>query len=1107
MSKKKLSIKKLFIAIFGGFFLLLNILGIFSAPAALATGEDQAQTQTQTQTQTQETKESKPKNLCEEKLGALSWRLCPETDKAGNAADWMYEKIEEILVINPVAAKDGEPVYEIWKYCRDVANIVFVIFLLVITFSQITGVGINNYGIKKALPKLIIAAILVNLSFVICSLAVDVSNIIGLNLRGVFNGVESSLSGSAGASEAAITYTKYYDAITAGGILSVAGIAALAIESSTIWMLIPTVLASLISVIIGLITVAMRQAVVVLLVMVAPLAIVAYILPNTEDLFKRWKKLFIKMLVFFPMMSLLFGAADLAGWAIMRGASNGFMVLLGKAVQFFPLFISFKLMKMSDTVLGTISGKLTNLTNPLIASNTAWAKSHRDLGRARMLANEHPYTPYSKLSQFLSKHKIAREADTAEELTRVKNKGLAYRASRNYDKNGNLSRIGRRNYGDQAYDMKLAREILRDKNNFEEGFSDRYAKGSDEYNKVIGLDIANVDAADDLFDENVRTALIAQRNAEGRHNRYTKAIDAHMDEVHQFDRSYRMHEFTAEERAAALERYNKIRATSTNYDLNIRKDDAQYTAAEAAAAYKAQADVRQNKFNKYFDMTVPTQDVIHRLSELTTAPNSSNNMDAIIAGLRVLNARGDTSKVEDAIYQICDKDKLKLGTYASQALASFLMFEVKGNSPGLRRFGKFINLETARTFNDLEPGASEVEFDENGNVKKANRRFKRSVDFNEYINSEYDEEYTDPSGQVYRFKGHPKRGAATLLNGTDFKTVEREAFDDIDTAIKRSCTDASGKVDMAEYIKKQKSIFDAILPNLVGDQFSYLSGSEQILALGQFVTGKRPKEENGVIKKVHKKDENGNYMYDEDGNPIMKTEYRVKRPDFYKDATDEEKAMYDKFIEDRIGAFWGAQVPNQVARAKSDVLMATQEAYTDIVENEKKAGLHEGESTKEVVRDKFRSNFKPETLRALARSYNKGNQGDTKVGLVDMLGYKDEAILRNDLGYAPNNVVDGSTGSTGNSDESGSAGPVGNADAINYVEGIFSRYQDNINQNVTRQRIYDAYNEVLAMVDDPSFGLDSEQKRALADLGLSLVAYTSTAELREDVMAIIEDSD
>jgi hypothetical protein len=124
-----------------------------------------------------------------------------------------------------------------------------------------------------------------------------------------------------------------------------------------------------------------------------------------------------------------------------------------------------------------------------------------------------------------------------------------------------------------------------------------------------------------------------------------------------------------------------------------------------------------------------------------------------------------------------------------------------------------------------------------------------------------------------------------------------------------------------------------------------------------------------------------------------------------------------------------------------------------------------------------------------------------------MLGYKDEAILRNDLGYAPNNVVDGSTGSTGNSDESGSAGPVGNADAINYVEGIFSRYQDNINQNVTRQRIYDAYNEVLAMVDDPSFGLDSEQKRALADLGLSLVAYTSTAELREDVMAIIEDSD
>ena len=473
MSMKKLSIKKLFLAIFGGFFMLLSILNFVPTRTALATEGDQAQTEVQTGAQTEQTEGTT--NFCDTELGKISWRLCPETEKVSNAADWIYDKIEEILVINPVAAKDGEPVYEIWKYCRDVTNIVFVIFLLVITFSQITGFGINNYGIKKALPKLIIAAILVNLSFIICSIGVDMSNIIGANLRGLFNGIESSIAGDADISSLTASYSQYYSAMAGGAGLTIAGIV-VAIESGTIWMLIPTVLASLASVVIGLITVAMRQAVVVLLVMIAPLAIVACILPNTEDLYKRWKKLFIKMLVFYPMMSLLIGASNLAGWAMIRGAKDGFMVLLGKAVQFFPLFLSFKMMKMSDTILGTVSGKLTALTRPLIASNTAWASSHRALTRSKMLSNPNPYTPYARLSQFLTNRRLAREADTAENENTIKLQGAAYRARRHYKGNG-LSRSGREDYAQQAYDMALNKEILNDKNNFNEGFSSRFKPG------------------------------------------------------------------------------------------------------------------------------------------------------------------------------------------------------------------------------------------------------------------------------------------------------------------------------------------------------------------------------------------------------------------------------------------------------------------------------------------------------------------------------------------------------------------------------------------------------------------------------------------------------
>ena len=235
-----------------------------------------------------------PGASCTTSLGAVGWLICPITGKVSEAVDWLYEKIEDLLIINPVEAKDGSPIYEIWKYCLNVTNIVFIIFLLVVVYSQITGVGINNYGIKKALPKLIVAAILVNLSFLICVLAVDVSNIIGRSLRGVFITIQESTIATSGNTSLGmhVPMASIYSALAGGAALAI-GATIIAFETGAIWMLIPVALGAIVSVATGLITIAMRQAVVTLLIMIAPLAFVAYILPNTEGLFKKWKRFFL----------------------------------------------------------------------------------------------------------------------------------------------------------------------------------------------------------------------------------------------------------------------------------------------------------------------------------------------------------------------------------------------------------------------------------------------------------------------------------------------------------------------------------------------------------------------------------------------------------------------------------------------------------------------------------------------------------------------------------------------------------------------------------------------------------------------------------------------
>ena len=120
-------------------------------------------------------------------------------------------------------------------------------------------------------------------------------------------------------------------------------------------MLLPVLIAGAIAVIIGLITIAARQALVALLVMIAPLAFVAYLLPNTEKWFNKWRELLGRMLIFYPMFSFLVGASQLLGSALIIAATTPFGTIIGYAVQVVPIFFAFSLMKMSGTKTMKIS--------------------------------------------------------------------------------------------------------------------------------------------------------------------------------------------------------------------------------------------------------------------------------------------------------------------------------------------------------------------------------------------------------------------------------------------------------------------------------------------------------------------------------------------------------------------------------------------------------------------------------------------------------------------------------------------------------------------------------------------------------------------------------
>jgi len=62
-----------------------------------------------------------------------------------------------------------------WKVSRDIANMFFILFMVVIAFATI--LRFERYGAKDLLPKIIIIALLINFSMVLCYVLIDITNI------------------------------------------------------------------------------------------------------------------------------------------------------------------------------------------------------------------------------------------------------------------------------------------------------------------------------------------------------------------------------------------------------------------------------------------------------------------------------------------------------------------------------------------------------------------------------------------------------------------------------------------------------------------------------------------------------------------------------------------------------------------------------------------------------------------------------------------------------------------------------------------------------------------------------------------------------------------
>jgi len=295
-----------------------------------------------------------PQN-CESDAGPLGWLMCPILEGVQRSVSWIETKvIVPFLQTQPLAVTSSNgkpsPMYAIWSVMRDAADALLVIVFLVVIFGQ--TFGLDAYTIKKSLPRIVAAAILIQLSFVIASFGVDVANILGSGIKGL---IDNTLNATGIVS---VHFTLFDQGIGLTAIL-VGGLAAgAAVLSLGVFLL---ALGALFGVLAVFLTLIARQIIITLLIVTAPLAFLLWVLPNTQNLFKFWQKNFVRLLLMYPLIVLLFASSKIV--AVIATASNGtnsinsqVSAIVALVAAIVPLFLVPATFKFSGSLLTMADG-------------------------------------------------------------------------------------------------------------------------------------------------------------------------------------------------------------------------------------------------------------------------------------------------------------------------------------------------------------------------------------------------------------------------------------------------------------------------------------------------------------------------------------------------------------------------------------------------------------------------------------------------------------------------------------------------------------------------------------------------------------------------------
>lgn len=443
----------------------------------LAIGDSPEKSADSSAQSTEDAGEQKEEKTCTSELGGIGWIVCPLLERIANVADNAWKMLESYLVTSPLSSAVDDPTYKTWKSMRDLANVILALVFILIIISQVSNVGISNYGIKKMLPRFIIAAVAVNISYFAIQVIVDIANILGSTLLNLITqSVEQQILDDFGWEKLIndILATTTITGITIAGT----AIAAAVFGIGTMFMFVfMAIIPGIIGIIAGLLALVFRSALIPVLAILAPLALAAWVLPNTQSVFDKWKKVFTGMVFLYPLAAIYYGGLKLLAFNAISSSGDEDVIrrLMALVLVSAGSFVIFGMALKSNAIIGNLMGRASGLLNkasaPALSAGNRFVKRRAAMKKSEFMARDFGESPIRRRLQGglrgLKRRSLDREtrAALAEQNEQQRYRaGLAEASGEDLEKRLGFTAA---TTGGQEYIHKLSQEAAAKKLRFE----------------------------------------------------------------------------------------------------------------------------------------------------------------------------------------------------------------------------------------------------------------------------------------------------------------------------------------------------------------------------------------------------------------------------------------------------------------------------------------------------------------------------------------------------------------------------------------------------------------------------------------------------------------